>query len=404
MGRRRYKYVERLTLDTYRLGDTTVKGLTVFVRTETKAPLLLPLLFAAFVAKNGFTYRQRRSRHKGNTLEPSYLRPYTVRNYLSCLNLFLDALEGFSVQCKHSGPHMPSGDNLHLVDERFLALYMSEYLPQYCGTFRTLQQHQAAIQAFFDWLTFFGFHVGARVPLRRDAQERLVRPTKSKEGVIQYISKVSRKLLLRECRFKRDRLVLRAGFELGLRASENLALVLPDQMIKGKRKPGLLTLFSRARQQGFDQPLDFWLDGRYCKYGKSRQILIPPALLEDFADYYDTERAEACASRKTSTKHLFINYGKLDRLEISPQFPTDLFRSVRRTAPFLDAGLSYHDLRHTFATELYSSLIEDDRGFGQNRALAIVQDRLGHASPSSTTRYVHLFEKMQLIESADREF
>lgn len=386
----------------YVLGSSELKNLTVFVRANGNAPLLLPLLFATFLAKNGFVYRQRRDQHGGVNFEPVYVRDNTAQNYLSCLHLFLDTLEAYAASSPDTQPLTPSSDNFGLVDQSLLATYLNEYLPQHCGTFRTLQLHRAALQAFFDWLAFFDLRDAVQLALRRDAADLLAEPSKSKEGVVQYVSRDFRRLLMLACRNMRDRLIIRCGFELGLRASENLALVLPDQKIGTAKKPGLLKLFSLAGSDNESGAFEYWLNGRHCKGGKSRPIMIPASLLRDMANYFDTERRGFLSSTGSNCPHLFINYGRSSKVPISRQLPTDIFRALRSEIPHMDQGLTYQDLRHTFATELYAMVTADNTVSDNGRALTLVQDCLGHSSPNSTRIYVHLFEKMQVIESSDR--
>lgn len=401
MAKRRYRYIERVVLDRYELGSAPLNELTVFVRVADGVPLLLPLLFSAFLSKNGFLYREQRNQEANRTFIPSFVRRNTIQNYLSCLHLFLDTLEDFAASSSLSRTLTPSGDNLQLVDQALLATYLNEFLPRHCGSFKTLKVHQAALQAFFDWLTYFGFREGLEVPLRRSAQDRLGKPLKSKDGVIQYVSREFRRQLLLECRNKRDRLVLRTGYELGLRASENLGLVLFDQRIGRSKKPGLKKLFSKLEESDDLAVFEYWLHGRHCKGGKSRPITISSDLLRDMKDYFETERRQALRCRGDDSNHLFVNYGRQSRVPISPQFPTNLFRSARSRVPHMDQGLSYQDLRHTFATELFASLVTSSSVADASRALTIVQDALGHSSSRSTEIYVHLFEKMLAVEELD---
>ena len=402
MARRNYKHIRRIVIPRYVLYGAELQNLTVFVRSATGAPLLLPLLFSAFLAKNGFIYREQRGRRKSPTFEPSFLSDSSVQNYLSCLHLFLDTLEEFSATSLDRRALTASGDNVQLVSQSLVSTYLNEFLPQHCGSPRTLTLHRAALQAFFDWLSYFGFVDGIKIPLRRASFDRLSKPAKSKEGVVQYISREFRRQLLCACKNKRDRLILRAGFEVGLRAGENHALILPDQRIGSSKKPGLLSLFESLDKADSGAALQYWLHGKYCKSGKSRPVTLSDSLLRSMREYYTTERRKALASSREDSPHLFVSYSRNGDLGMSRQFPTTLFRSLRSRVPQLDPRLSYHDLRHTFATELYASLVTNSVNSDKSRALTIVQDCLGHASSSSTEMYVHLFESMQAIENSDR--
>lgn len=390
MPRRKYEYVHRTPVTSYRLGSDTLDRLDVFVDARSGRPLLLPLLYSAFLSRNGYVYSHDDSR-------PSYLSERTIDNYLSCLHLFLETLDGYATNSKESVTC--SSAQLHLVDQEYVSTYLNEYLPPKFGSFRTLELHHAAIQAFFDWLTHFGFTSPVSASLRRNAATKLGDSTTDKSTVIQYIPRDFRRELLLSCRNHRDRLIIRAGYELGLRTSENVAFVLKDQNIAGRRKPGLLSLFNTLESSNRSDYYEYWLSGKYCKGSKSRAIAIPADFLFAMKSYLEGERAERLAQLRKKSDHLFVNYGRQSRIAISPQFPTDLFKRLRQEIPHLDQGLTYHDLRHTFGTELYSRLVSDMHGHSETRALTIVQDSLGHASPASTRIYVHLFEQMQMYEA-----
>ncbi len=389
MPRREYRYVHRRYVNDYQLGSDTLDRLVVFVDSRSGKPLLLPLLYSAFLARNGYIFSHEGSR-------PSYLSETAIDNYLSCLHLFLDTLDEYAEESNEKTPF--STANLHLVTQEYLSTYFNEYLPPRFGSFRTLELHHAAIQAFFDWLAYFDFTPRISATLRRSAANKLGDSATDKSTVIQYVTRDFRRKLLLSCRNQRDRLIIRTGFELGLRASENLALVLQEQTIAGKRKPGLLSLFDAIEPSPTSTYYEFWLNGIYCKNGRSRAVAISAELLLALKSYFLGERAKRLASLGRNSDHLFVNYGRQRRVEISQQFPTDLFRRLRKKIPFLDQGLTYHDLRHTFGTELYGRLVSDMHGHSETRALTIVQDSLGHASPASTKIYVHLYEKMQFYE------
>lgn len=383
------------------IGGRRIDELPVFTDAATGRPFLLPLLFTTFVVRNGFVFRQRTSRYSDPHFEESYLTKKTMENYFSALHLFLESLQDYSASYSDQRSRA-NADQLHLVDQRFISIYLNEYLPPRFGSVKTLRLHQASIQSFFDWLSRFGFVEGLEATLRNDVHDRLGTSRKDKSSVVQYIPRNLRQELLQHCRTERDRLILRAGYELGLRAAENRGLILEDQHIRSTRKPGLIQLFNKSVENPDATAFEYWLNGRYCKGGKSRPILIPRRLLNAMRVFFEGERKSALEKRTASSDHLFVNYSRNAKVEISEQYPTDLFRSLRGEVQNLDPKLSYHDLRHTFGTELFASLVgPEGSGRSEQRALAIVQDRLGHSSAQSTLVYVHLFAQMQLAERPD---
>ena len=401
MARRKYRHVQRINVQNIEIGGRQLTELPVLVDATTGTPLFLPLLFTTFLVRNGFVFRQRRSRYSEGYLEKAYLTESTIQNYISALHLFLESLQEYSAG-QDNNQTTPSANQLNLVDQRFVSVYLNEYLPPMFGSFKTLNQHRASIQSFFDWLSQFGLSDGLTATLRNDVRVVLGNSKKDKSSVVQYISREHRQELLRNCKTERDRLILRTGFELGLRTSENLGLVIEKQRIQGILKPGLGQLFEQLRNNSTTPAFEYWLNGRYCKGGRSRPLQIPRRLLTAMSTYFDGERKRMTKILGKSSDHLFINYSRIAKAEISNQFATDLFRSLRSNVENLDRSLSYHDLRHTFGTELYASLVgPEGHGRSEQRALTIVQDRLGHSDPRSTLIYVHLFEQMQLAEGID---
>jgi len=70
----------------------------------------------------------------------------------------------------------------------------------------------------------------------------------------------------------------------------------------------------------------------------------------------------------------------------------------------MNQSLSYHDLRHTFATELYHSELIDSEGHethSESAALIVVSERLGHKGTATTKRYIRLKQQMFIIEGAN---
>jgi integrase len=88
-------------------------------------------------------------------------------------------------------------------------------------------------------------------------------------------------------------------------------------------------------------------------------------------------------------------------LPISPEHASNVFCGLIQKFPYMNQSLSYHDLRHTFATELYHSERYDAYGHeigSQNSALLEVSQRLGHSSITSTQRYIRMQIQMKKIE------
>ena len=400
MARPQRKYVYKEIIHDVKVEGVKLPALSVFFTADHEL-LVLPLLYAHHLARHGFVYEEIiKNGNPTGRYYHNYLSDRSILNYISHLHGFLDAIEEYSFELKK--PNLPSATNLHLVNNKLVNRYLNHYLPPKMGSFASLEAHRTGLQAFFNYLKRFGFHDGLNVTLSKSARDRLGdRSYKNKEGVVQYISREFRRLLLRECSTDRDRLILRVAFEMGLRASETRCLVLVDQIVARHSHKGLLALFEELADLN-KKSFEFWLNGSLgTKGAKSRRAVISRDLLESIKRYYDNERFNINSLRGfEDCNHLFVSYS--DGKPLSPRYPTKLFAKLRNKIEHLDKYLSYHDLRHTFATELYATLIENKHGVrSQERALTIVADRLGHSYVSSTEKYVHLFEHMKAIEESD---
>ena len=150
-------------------------------------------------------------------------------------------------------------------------------------------------------------------------------------------------------------MVARIGLRAGLRASEIADLRLNDIHIAN----------------GFHS-----LTVRRGKRRKVRTVEIPPDLVDDLRHFLDVVRP-LMPNPKGRTNVLLGDEG----------IALDKFLVSKRAARLLKlAGLnghSTHDLRHTYATELYRV----------TKDLRLVQRQLGHSSPNTTAIYAHLVDE-----------
>ena len=149
----------------------------------------------------------------------------------------------------------------------------------------------------------------------------------------------------------RDRAMLEFLYASGARISEAAALCVGDIDFQSK----LVKLFGKGR--------------------KERIVPLHDLCLDAMREYLDIGR-QALLEGKPATDRFFIsNRGN--------PMSADALRKRYKTAirqAGLDASLSPHDMRHTFATDL----LEGDAD------LRSVQEMLGHASLSTTQVYTHL--------------
>lgn len=93
-------------------------------------------------------------------------------------------------------------------------------------------------------------------------------------------------------------------------------------------------------------------------------------------------------------------------LPIGKKQGTNTFADLIKLFPHMNETLSYHDLRHTFATELYHLELLDAEGQetrSESAALIAVSERLGHADTKTTQKYIRLRMQMLMIEGVNHD-
>jgi integrase/recombinase XerD len=160
----------------------------------------------------------------------------------------------------------------------------------------------------------------------------------------------------------------------------------------------------RTRRIAIDlSPSDMKLKG-----SRPRRIYASGHLMKDLFDFANFGEGALRAKLYRSSEGTASPYVFLNRLG-EPWSEKGLCNAYRKlwfpvsaTKPLLDFKVTPHMLRHTFATlELYAESQTRNLGF----ALAWVRDRLGHASITTTTAYVHCLDMLgeQLLNQYERE-
>lgn len=390
-----YARVEKLTL---RYQGHSLDPLWTILDQHSSPPIL-PLLFTTGLSRHGIVYEAREltdetSRRRIRSLIERDVSDATIRAYSYCLAQFLSFLEHCRIHHQTPGMHASSA-----CSEGFVNHYLNQVLAHNLDSSKSLSNHRAALVAYFNWLTFM--EITPRLDLRIYRKTRQLMAQKSKkQHYIQYVSRYWRTELLNACKTLAEKLMMRMGFEVGLRTSELMGL-----RVSGRNS--LITLFEQLNNKDFSHINQFryLLDGKYTKGSKSRWIYFDRLLLEDMKRYFETERQwliDQTQSIDTSfflrTDHRFIGTG------IGEEQGTRLFNKRSKSAR-LNSHLSFHDLRHTFATELFhAELISSDgrETRSESAALIVVAQRLGHAfgrdgqAPPVTTRYIRM--RLQMLE------
>jgi len=315
------------------------------------------------------------------------------------------------VNKENANGRLPSVHCLYELSNDQINEYLNKHLPIDIGE-QSLQLHLSALTAFYNFLAFLAVKAPSKLILSSTARKN-ARENHGKKTKINYITKSERFELLKLCSSYRDRLLLKMGSEVGLRASENRGLLLS---YKGQEKGYLKELFRRLDSEDFSHQNEFeyLLPGKFTKGGKSRKIYFSRSLLNEMKRYYDGERESLLVGMgdvRVDSEHLFINIkGKNKGHCISARLPSDLFSGYAKKIKQLSDATCYHDLRHTFATELYHQELLDENGAetrSESASLIVVAERLGHGMtregrPSKVTvRYIRLRNIMLAAEGWD---
>lgn len=366
---------------------------------QESSPPVLPLLFTTHLALHGIVYESREftdetSRKRIRSLVDREISDNTIRSYVYCLGQFLSYLDHCREHHQTPGMHASSS-----CSERFVNHYLNQVMASSLDSYQSLNNHRAALMAYFNWLAYM--EICPRLDLRIYRKTRQAMAEKSsKQHYIQYVSRYWRTTLLNTCESLAEKLMMRMGFEVGLRTSELMGL-----RVSGKAN--LIDLFQQLDNKDYDHVDQFryWLDGRYTKGGKSRWIYFQRFLLEDLKRYFETERQWLIDVTGSKDYSFFLRTDRRYKgTGIGEEQASRVFRK-RANAAGLNPLLTFHDLRHTFATELFHAELAGPDGRetrSESAALIVVAQRLGHSfgkdgnAPATTTRYIRM--RIQMLE------
>lgn len=194
--------------------------------------------------------------------------------------------------------------------------------------------------------------------------------------------------------------MMRMGFDVGLRTSELMGL-------RTSGKHSFHDLFEQLENTEFNhvERFSYWLQGKYTKGGKSRWIYFERDWLIDMKRYYDTERKWLVNQKGHQDSSFFLRTDqRFAGTGIGEEQASRVFRK-RADEAGLNPLMTFHDLRHTFATELFYEEIAGPDGRetrSESAALIVVSQRLGHTigrdglAPTVTTRYIRM--QLQMLE------
>ena len=360
------------------------------------ALVLLPLLYTTHMALRGSVYEMVDCGEDYVNVHYKELEvsDATIRSYVYCLSRFLNFIELTHINNQTPGLHASN-----TCTQRFLNYYLNHELASQLNSFHSLELHQSALTAYFNFLANIGVTPPVRLSIHRKTRQTMAKHEK-KQHHIQYLSSLSRFELLGRCKNLGEKLMLRMGLEVGLRTSELTGLRVHNENC-------LTILFDKLDNQKASHVSRFRyrLEGRYTKGGRSRWIYFDRDLLEDMKRYFSSERKLLARHNGAIDQSFFLRTDQRYKgTGIGPEQGSRVFK--RRAAEAgLNPLLSFHDLRHTFATELFHSELRSSNGRetrSESAALITVSQRLGHSmgkdgyAPVVTTRYIRM--RIQMLE------
>ena len=364
--------------------------------------ILLPLLYSIYLYNVGEVIKYKivtEDKKLKKILVSEPLADTSITNYINKLYQFLKYV--------NLNDDLPNVHHSYLIQPGQIRDYLSENIAERSGA-TTLDNHKSALQAYFNFLAHLRIRQPHHIKVSREVRKKAFENNRL-QNKINYITSSDRQKLLNQCDCMRDRIIMRLGYEVGLRASECRGVLLENRKA---RKGYLFDLFDQAEDpaKSHINKFEYLLHGKYAKGGTSRIIYFSRELLEYMKEYYFTERANVLGrtNDEYDTDSLLVNhdqehFGK----PISKRLPTDVFAKYRDEIEDLNPRHSYHDLRHTYATELYHDELQVRPGRetrSESAALLVVALSLGHklgkdgkAQPV-TTRYIRMREQMLQME------
>ncbi len=391
--------LEKIILKNKRIGNDVFDRLDVFLDEEHDL-VVIPTLYSAYLDRTGIhivLVKIIDNEQEVIKVEEREINPATISTYINCVYQFLKYL---NEKCKE-GESTISVHQTYRVNYDFLYEYLNTYLvDELKKPEKSLETNRAALSSYFNFLGELGLRKPELIPLNKDARVKARRENTNYH--IHYLAIHERNDLLDLCNTDRNKLILKMGWEVGLRTQENQGILLKR---RNETKGYLLDLFEKIDDKKYEylNQFEYTLHGQYAKRGKTRKIYFSRQLLEEMRNYYNIERKLVVATSEfDDPDNLYINAcvnRSIKGTVISKEKATSLFEDLRNQLEFIDQKHSYHDCRHTFATELYDSQIQ--RSGNEDTALFVVAERLGHSwnrqtgKVSSTTReYVAMREQM----------
>jgi len=397
--------MKKVTLENITIEGVELTDLTILLDDDDNV-IVLPLLFSVFINRTGnikkVARQDKKTIYTHETIEEvidSSILDNTIDSYLSHLKTLLAY-----VNKSHKEKNTPSVHASQLISKELLNHFLNKILLDEKKSISTIEAYRASFIAYFDFLQYLKLKPSFKLTISRKTKQKAAE-NNDIEKPMQYVTKQQRVELLNACNSKAEKLILRLGYEVGLRTSENCGLRL-------KGKGCLLDLFEQVSNTDNEQfEFKYFLKGKYTKGKKSRNVFFDNELLLALKDYYETERNDIIEKTKKDSDMLFLCAANCCLgSDISVEQGSNVFHRVKSRTSFSDKDIAYHSLRHTFGTELYHDELMSDDGRetrSESAALIVVAQRLGHAFTKEglpaevTTRYIRMRQEMLHVEQGE---
>jgi integrase len=334
-------------------------------------PIILPTFYSEFISTTHQDYCLQKVSSYDTIGEWEICLRNTseklVEIYLSKLSNFLQWVELYS-----EGSNYVNLETHQNIPDEIINYYLNEYLIEEQGKGeKSISQHLSALISYYTYLEATGFSNRKNFYIKPKYKEISRRNTRSRTS-IKYLTPALITTLVMYAKTKRDALLIRTASECGLRSMENRGLLLNDFKVGTKKHNGLLSLFQEMSIDSHKIEFIYYLQGQYSKGshgkgGKSRELFISRDLLESIREYWAEERPYS------DSEHLFLNNSKNNQNPISKLTPSIIFSNIRKrilkdqqeeklnpNQQAIEIGHTYHCLRHSFGTNLFYDLSEEN--------------------------------------------
>lgn len=362
-------------------------------------PILLPTLYTFYLLTKGAPrFIQKK---EGNDIN-EYLETHSISSS-SCAS-YISAITNYVTYFETNLPHTAENiQQLECVTQQFVNHYINTVLTETGDSPEAFDTRVHVIKSFYSFLSLIKVREPFNIDVYRKSKAR-VRQLYKKPNVFKFIGREQRHYLLNATDTQQERLSLRMGLEVGLRAAEVAGIEMHRTNRKSGAEQGIIALFEELESHPDKQEFSYLLI-KNTKGEKPRYIHFERELLTEMKRYWEVERKDVV----NEAEYKKMDYKEPNRLFLQTNgtaFPaekaTEIFNKAKYCVKHIDLNLTFHCCRHTFATIKYHQFrFKDGKKVGStDTALLGVAQLLGHTLPKkgckfplTTFRYIAMCDK-----------